>query len=91
MYSIYCQSRKPRTKVPPYDSKNSIGRTFTCPIHFEPEICLNAGTKVADTDAKIEVEALLDSGAMGLFINHTLLPDNYGNRDWPAQFPRFVP
>jgi hypothetical protein len=59
-----------------FDSKNSIGRTFICSIHLESKICLNIGIKVADTHAKIEVEALLDSGATGLFINHALVQNN---------------
>jgi hypothetical protein len=59
-----------------YNSKNSIGKTFICSICLEPEIHLNMGIKVADTHAKIEVKVLLDSGAMGLFINHTLVQDN---------------
>jgi Retroviral aspartyl protease len=59
-----------------YDSKNSIGRTFICSIHLELEIHLNIGIKVADMHAMIEVEVLLDSGAMGLFINHALVQNN---------------
>jgi hypothetical protein len=59
-----------------YDSKNSIGRTFICSIHLELEIHLNVGIKVVDTHAKIEVKALLDSSATGLFINHALVQNN---------------
>jgi hypothetical protein len=59
-----------------YNYKNSIGKTLTCSIHFEPEICLNIGIKAVDMHAKIEVEVLLDSGATGLFINRVLVQDN---------------
>jgi F0F1-type ATP synthase beta subunit len=59
-----------------FDSKNSIGRTFIRSIHLESEIRLNVGIKVADRHAKIEVKALLDSSATGLFINCALVQNN---------------
>jgi Retroviral aspartyl protease len=59
-----------------FDCENNIGRTFICSIHLESKICLNVEIKVADMHAKIEVEALLDSSATGLFINHALVQNN---------------
>ena len=37
---------------------------------------MTVGLKTVDTHAIIDVEALLDSGATGLFINHTLIQND---------------
>ncbi|KAF8219736.1 hypothetical protein L208DRAFT_1547394 [Tricholoma matsutake] len=49
---------------------------FIHSVQIEPKITLTVGLKTVDTHAAIDVEALLDSGATGLFINRSLITRN---------------
>ena len=71
----------------PSQSKNStpwkIPKSFICSVMQEQDILLTVGLKTVNPHAMIDVEALLDSGATGLFINHEsmALPHEY----WKTQ------
>jgi hypothetical protein len=58
-------------------SKNSVPRktpkSFIRSAHIDHEIVLQVGLKTVDTHALMKVDALLDSGATGLFINRALV------------------
>jgi len=58
-------------------SKNSAPwkapKFFIHSAHINHEIVLQVGLKTVDTHALMEVDALLDSGATGLFINCALV------------------
>jgi Aspartyl protease len=62
------------------NSKNitprKIPKTFIRSAHIEHEVALKVGLKTVDTHAMVEVDALLDSGATGLFINRALVQNN---------------
>ncbi|KAF8226858.1 hypothetical protein L208DRAFT_1497592, partial [Tricholoma matsutake] len=58
---------------------------FIRSARIEPEITLTVGLKTVDTHAAIDVEALLDSGATGLFINQSLITRNSINTHKLAQ------
>jgi predicted aspartyl protease len=53
-----------------------ILKTFIQSAHIEHEVMLKVGLKTVDTHTMVEVDALLDSGATGLFINRTLVKNN---------------
>ena len=60
--------------MPPAVSKH--GKYFIWSAQAEKEVSLTVGLKTVDTHAMIDVEALLDSGATGLFINCALIQNN---------------
>ena len=43
---------------------------------IEKEVSVKVAVQTVDTHAKVEVDALLDSGATSLFINHALVQNN---------------
>ena len=61
-------------------SKNNTRRktpkTFIRSVTQEQDVMLTVGLKNVDMCAMIDVEALLDSGATGLFINRELVRNN---------------
>ena len=61
-------------------SKKSISRkvlkSFIRSAQIEKEVTVKVAVQTVDTHAKVEVDALLDSGATGLFINHALVRNN---------------
>ena len=64
----------------PSQSKNStpqkIPKSFICSVTQEQDILLTVGLKTVDTHTMIDVDALLDSGATGLFINNKLVQND---------------
>ena len=64
----------------PSQSKNStpwkIPKSFIRSVMQDQDILLTVGLKTVDTHARIDVDALLDSGATGLVINHELVQNN---------------
>ena len=60
-----------------HGSKNSTPwktpKTFICSATQEQDVMLTVGLKNVDTHAMIDVDALLDSSATSLFINHELV------------------
>ena len=51
-------------------------KSFIRSASIEREVLLTVGLKTVDSHAMIDVDALLDSGATGLFINRALVQDN---------------
>ena len=64
----------------PPQSKNSTPqktpKSFMRSVMQEQDVLLTVELKTVNTHAMIDVEALLDSGATGLFINHELVQNN---------------
>ena len=79
-YIINFISKLCHTIHQPSQSKNStpwkIPKSFICSVMQEQDILLTVGLKTVDTHAMIDVDALLDSGATGLFINRELVQNN---------------
>jgi hypothetical protein len=77
--SKLCNQARVRIKAH-HQSKDShtwkVLRTFIQSAHVEHKVMLTVGLKTVDTHAMVDVEALLDSGATGLFINHALVHGN---------------
>ena len=65
---------------PDEGSQNSISRktpkSFIRSAQIEKEVTVKVAVQTVDTHAKVEVDALLDSGATGLFINRALVRNN---------------
>ena len=51
-------------------------KSFICSVTQEQDVMLTVGLKTVDTHTMIDVDALLDSGATGLFINRKLVQNN---------------
>ena len=68
---IRCRSRTSKNNTP-----RKTPKTFIRSATQEQDVMLTVGLKNVDTHAMIDVEALLDSGATGLFINHELVRNN---------------
>ena len=68
---IRCRSRASKNNTP-----QKTPKTFIRSVTQEQDVMLTVGWKNVDTHAMIDVEALLDSGATGLFINHELVRNN---------------
>lgn len=66
-----CQCLKSNNSYP-----RKIPKTFIWSAHVECKVMLMVGLKTVDTHAMVDVEALLDSGATGLFINYALVQGN---------------
>ena len=67
------------TPVPSNSKINPPRKTpkfFIRSAHIENEVTLNVGLKTVDTHAMVDVDALLDCGATGLFINRALVHNN---------------
>ena len=68
---IRCRSRTSKNSTP-----RKTPKTFIRSATQEQDVMLTVGLKNVDTHAMIDVEALLDSGATGLFINRELVHNN---------------
>ena len=51
-------------------------KSFIRSAQIEKEVPVKVAVQTVDTHAKVEVDALLDSGATGLFINRALVRNN---------------
>ena len=53
-----------------------IPKSLIRSAQIEKEVSVKVAVQTVDTHVKMEVDALLDSGATSLFINHTLVQNN---------------
>ena len=51
-------------------------KSLICSAQIEKEVSVKVAVQTVDTHVKMEVDALLDSGATGLFINCALVRNN---------------
>src|ERR1700723_2396547 len=74
----------------PLNSKNNIPgkipKTLIRSANLEQEVTVKVALQTVDTHARMEVDALLDCGATGLFINCTLVHEN-GIPTWKLEHP----
>ena len=72
------------------NSKNStprkVPKTLIQSANLEHEVSVKVALQTVDTHARMEVDALLDCGATGLFINCTLVHEN-GIPTWKLEHP----
>jgi hypothetical protein len=69
-----CQTQN--TKNISLGESRKKSKRFIHSIHPKPEIQMKIGLKTVDTHKMVEVDALLDSGATGLFIDRALVKGN---------------